>query len=222
MVGRSILSGITYDYTCSGLETNASGKPDIAAFRTSGLCCASYVSYMYFNYLPNVAGIDISDVPRPANYRSASGVSAAANQWVSSGKSKRIPFTQNSNGDNFVPSEEIPIGLLIVFRSIESGSIAHVGLYAGYYSGQHFITHVGNERGPEISTIVGMSKGGYPEAVVQVVTPPVIDANGAIEVYKNDPNGKNLSGAYFVATSLKDNSKQYRIGPTNSNGYAIS
>ena len=218
--GSSILSGITYDYTCSGLETNASGKPDIAAFRTGGLCCASDVSYVYFNYLPNVAGVDVSAVPRPANYRSASGLSAAADGWVSAGLSRRITFTQNSDGNNFVPSEEIPIGSLVVFKSIEEGNIAHVALYAGCYNGQYFLTHVGNDKGPEISTIVGMSKGGYPEAVFQVVTPPFTESDGTIEVYKKDPNGKNLSGAYFVATNQSDSSKQYRIGPTNSNGYA--
>lgn len=220
LAGSSILSGITYGYTSSGLETDGSGKPDIAAFRSGGLCCASYVSYVYFNYLPNVAGVDVSSVPRPQNYRSASGISAAADSWVAAGLSRRITFTQNANGDNFVPSEEIPIGSLIVFKSISEGGIAHVALYAGYYNGQYFVTHVGNDRGPEISTIVGMSKGGYPEAVLQVVTPPVKE-DGAIEVYKKDPQNRDLSGAVFVATNKKTN-VQYKIGPTDANGYAKS
>ena len=220
LAGSSILSGITYGYTSSGLETDGSGKPDIAAFRSGGLCCASYVSYVYFNYLPNVAGVDVSSVPRPQNYRSASGISAAADSWVAAGLSRRITFTQNANRDNFVPSEEIPIGSLIVFKSISEGGIAHVALYAGYYNGQYFVKHVGNDRGPEISTIVGMSKGGYPEAVLQVVTPPVKE-DGTIEVYKKDPQNRNLSGAVFVATNKKTN-VQYKIGPTDANGYAKS
>lgn len=83
--GSSILSGITYDYTCNGLETTSAGKPDIAVFRANGLCCASYVSYVCFNYLPNVAGVDVSKVPRPSNYKSASGLSSAADGWVSAG-----------------------------------------------------------------------------------------------------------------------------------------
>lgn len=220
--GSSILSGITYDdsYTCSGLETNVAGQPDIAKFRNIGLCCASYVSYVYFNYLPNVKGFDVSGVPRPANYRSASSVSAAADQWVASGLARKISFSQSADGSNFKPSEEIPIGSLVVFKSIETGKIAHVALYAGCYNGQYFLTHVGNERGPEISNIVGMSKGGYPEAVLQIITPPVTEADGAIEIYKKDTNGKNLSGAVFVATSKKDG-MQYKIGPTNANGYAF-
>lgn len=221
--GSSILSGITYDnsYRCSGLETTSGGVPDMAKFRQNGFCCASYVSYVYFNYLPNVAGIDTTKITKPDNPRSASSWNNAANGWISSGKARRISFTQNANGSNFTASENIPIGSLIVFKSIEKGTIAHVALYAGKYNGNNFLTHVGNDRGPEISTIEGMSKGGYPEAVVQIVVPEFVESNGMIEVYKKDPNGKNLAGAYFTATNTADN-KQYLIGPTNSSGYAVS
>ena len=52
-------SNISYGLTKYGTETvaNSSTKtgraPDIAGFESSGLCCASYVSYVYYNYLPN-------------------------------------------------------------------------------------------------------------------------------------------------------------------------
>jgi len=226
-VSASIRSNITYDTGPSGLETvtksgTATGKaPDIAKYESSGLCCASYVSYVYYNYLPNIAGVDTSTSPCPSNPRSANAYNEQANSWIANGTARRISFTQASNGDNFNPSEEIPIGSLIVFEHMETGRIAHVALYAGYYNGNHFVTHVGNERGPEFSTIVGMSKGGYPEAVVQVVVPDFVEENGAIEVHKKDTDGKNLSGAVFVATN-KDTGKQYKIGPTNSKGYAIT
>lgn len=108
---------------------------------------------------------------------------------------------------------------MIVFKSITNGNIAHVALYAGKYSGKNFITHVGNDRGPEIGTIEGMTKGGSPEAVAQIVVPEFVGESGRIEVYKKDPGGKNLAGAYFTATNTADN-KQYPIGPTNSSGYA--
>jgi len=224
----SVRSDIGYGTGPSGLETvsdstTVSGKaPDISKFEANGLCCASYVSYVWYNYMPNVAGIDTSDVPCPSNPRSASAYNTAANEWVSNGKARRISFTQNSDGSSFVPSEEIPIGSLIVFKHIPTGSIAHVAIYAGYYNGQYFVTHVGNDRGPEFSTIVGMSKGDYPEAVVQVVVPEFVEAYGAIEVQKNDTDGSGLAGAYFVATSVEDSSLQFLIGPTNSSGYAIS
>lgn len=220
-------SNISYGLTKYGTETvtksgTATGlAPDIAGFESSGLCCASYVSYVYYNYLPNIAGIDTSDVAKPSNPRSASSYNTAANAWVNAGTARRISFTQSSNGDNFNPSEEIPIGSLIVFKHIPTGGIAHVAIYAGYYNGIHFVTHVGNDRGPEFSTIVGMSKGDYPEAVVQVVAPQFVEESGMIEVYKKDPNGKNLSGAYFLATNT-ETGEEYGIGPTNSNGYACT
>lgn len=220
-------SNISYGLTKYGTETvtksgTATGlAPDIAGFESSGLCCASYVSYVYYNYLPNIAGIDTSDVAKPSNPRSASSYNTAANAWVNAGTARRISFTQSSNGDNFNPSEEIPIGSLIVFKHIPTGDIAHVAIYAGYYNGIHFVTHVGNDRGPEFSTIVGMSKGDYPEAVVQVVAPQFVEESGMIEVYKKDSNGKNLSGAYFLATNT-ETGEEYGIGPTNSNGYACT
>ncbi len=219
--GTAVLSGIGYDssYRCSGLEKNSAGVPDIAKFRQNGLCCASYVSYVYFNYLTNIAGVDTSGISRPDNLCSTVSWNKAANGWVSSGKARRISFTQNANGSGFVANEDIPIGSLIVFKSITNGNIAHVALYAGKYSGKNFITHVGNDRGPEIGTIEGMTKGGSPEAVAQIVVPEFVGESGRIEVYKKDPGGKNLAGAYFTATNTADN-KQYPIGPTNSSGYA--
>ncbi len=224
--GSSILSNITYGYGCYGTETvskadTATGlAPDISAFERGGLCCASYTTYVYFNYLPNIAGVDTSKLTRPEGLMSAGSWYQAAKSWVSAGTARKISFTQS--GDNFTPSEEIPIGSLIVFHAIgdSSENIAHVALYAGYYGGHHWLTHVGNERGPEFSTIDGMTKGGYPEAVTAVFTPYFVEESGKIEIYKKDPNGKNLSGARFTATKMDDPSKIYDIGPTDSNGYA--
>ena len=221
------LSKISYGLNKYGTETVAKSgtatglAPDIAGFESSGLCCASYVSYVYYNYLPNIAGIDTSSATRPYNLRTATAYNAAANAWVNAGTARRISFSQNANGNNFIPSEDIPIGSLIIFKHIPTGDIAHVALYAGYYNGIHFVTHVGNDRGPEISSIVGMSKGDYPEAVVQVVTPEFVEAAGKIEVYKKDPKGAALSGAYFIATNTSTGA-EYAIGPTDSRGYACT
>ena len=221
------LSKISYGLNKYGTETVAKSgtatglAPDIAGFESSGLCCASFVSYVYYNYLPNIAGIDTSSATRPYNLRTATAYNAAANAWISAGTARRISFSQNANGNNFIPSEDIPIGSLIIFKHIPTGDIAHVALYAGYYNGIHFVTHVGNDRGPELSSIVGMSKGDYPEAVVQVVTPEFVEAAGKIEVYKKDPKGAALSGAYFIATNTSTGA-EYAIGPTDSRGYACT
>ena len=70
--GLGWLSEITYDDygSASGYETTPQGLPDIEFFtwrnkaqnRKRGLVCATYVAYVYFNYLPNVAGIDTSSL----------------------------------------------------------------------------------------------------------------------------------------------------------------
>ena len=60
------LSKISYGLNKYGTETVAKSgtatglAPDIAGFESSGLCCASFVSYVYYNYLPNIAGLDTS------------------------------------------------------------------------------------------------------------------------------------------------------------------
>lgn len=221
------LSGITYDksFVVEGDETvkdssTVSGKaPDLARFKQYGLCCAGYVSYVYFNYLPNIKGYDMSDFTKPTNLKSSTSYHEAAEKWVAAGVSKRLSFSVNSNV-SFTPKEDIPIGSLVIF--ISGGVYSHVGLYAGAYGGKHFITHVGNERGPEIQTIEGLQKNGSAEVVSNIYSPPVIEEDGAIQVYKKDTNGKNLSGAYFVAENLDNSSQQFKFGPTDSNGYAIT
>lgn len=225
-VSSSIRSDIGYGSSATGLETvtdngTVSGNaPNISHFENEGLCCASYVTYVYYNYMPNIAGIDTSICSAPGNTKLARSYNDTAVAWVNAGKAREITFTQNSNGNNFVPAEEIPIGSLIVFQQISGGRISHVAIYAGQYNGNYFVTHVGNERGPEISTIVGMSKGDTPQVVTRIVTPQFIEQNGKIEVYKKDTEGKSLLGACFVATSNSNSSLKFEIGPTDSNGYA--
>ena len=219
----SVRSGIGYGTGPSGLETvaadNKTGKaPDIAKFKNGGLCCASYVSYVYYNYLPNIARMDVSKIPQPANPRSPISYNSAVENWVKSGGARKIAFTQGTN--SFTPSEEIPIGSLIIFKHKTTGEIAHLALYAGYYAGKHFVTHVGNERGPEISTVEGMSKGSYPEVVTQVVVPKIGEPVGTISVYKTDENGKPLAGAKFKATMADRPEYSFLINPTDENGNA--
>ncbi len=219
----AVRSGIGYGSGPSGLETvaadNKTGKaPDIARFKANGLCCASYVSYVYYNYLPNIARMDVSKIPQPANPRSPISYNSAVENWVRSGGARRIAFTQGTN--SFTPSEEIPIGSLIIFKHKTTGEIAHLALYAGYYAGKHFVTHVGNERGPEISTVEGMSKGSYPEVVTQVVVPKIDEPVGTISVHKTDENGKPLAGAKFKVTMAEHPEYSFLINPTDENGNA--
>ena len=135
---------------------------------------------------------------------------------MESGGAKRISFTQS--GSTFTPAEEIPLGSLVIFKNISTGAVAHVAVYAGTYNGKHFVTHVGNERGPEISTIEGMSKGSSPEAVVQVVVPDIGEPTGTIAVYKTDENGRPLAGARFSATCAENPEHVFLLDTTDQNG----
>lgn len=45
--------------------------------------------------------------------------------------------------------------MLIIFGNAANSHI-HIAVYAGTYNGADFIIHVGNERGPEISTVEAM------------------------------------------------------------------
>lgn len=217
----SVLSGIGYGTGASGLETvSANTKtglaPNLQRFKSGGLCCASYVSYVYYNFLPNIANRDVTAFPCPSNPRSPVSYNTAANSWVESGVARRISFTQS--GSTFTPAEEIPLGSLIVFKSISSGAVAHVAIYAGTYNGKHFVTHVGDDNGPEISTIEGMSKGSSPEAVVQVVVPKIGEPTGTIAVFKTDENGTPLAGARFSATWAEHPENVFLLDTTDQNG----
>ncbi len=171
----SVLSNIGYSIHLTGRETvsdssSATGMaPDIALFERYGLCCASYVTYVYYNYLPNIAGINTSGIPCPSSCRSSVAYESAAEKWVKDGKAEKIDFTRN--GGYITPAENIPTGALVVFKSTETGKTAHVALYAGYSNGKHFISHVGNSRGPEVISIDAMYRGSEPELVSGIYVP---------------------------------------------------
>lgn len=92
-----------------------------------------------------------------------------------------------------------------------------------FYNGKHYVTHVGNSRGPEINCIEylegGDASGKSSRYVVSIYSLENFKQRGAIEVNKSTEDGKKLSGAVFVATN-DDTGEQFKIGPTNSKGYA--
>lgn len=56
--GEEYLSPLGYDGSSSGIETK-NGKPNVQKWINSGgLNCASFVTYFYLNYLPNVVGMN--------------------------------------------------------------------------------------------------------------------------------------------------------------------
>lgn len=226
-----ILSDISYGLSMSGKETVAdnstiTGKaPDIARFERNGLCCASFVTYFICNYLPNIEGADtqfITDAVNATGMNSQAVVTwqTALEKLVSQGKIEKVG-TSSSNVDY---SRLIP-GDIIIFGNATNSHV-HTAIYAGTYKGTHFVIHVGNERGPEISTVEGMGhssngdKASFPNGFYHLPD-EIFMADGSIEVYKSNTDGKTLAGAVFTATNLKTG-KAYKVGPTDSRGYAKS
>lgn len=222
--GLGYLSNITYGGGSSGYETSG-GKPDIKYFEKHGLVCASYVTYVYFNYLPNVAGIDTSALPKPARSTSANDWYSALKQWVSKGYSRKIPFTASKTSAgfiNFKASESIPIGSIIVFCDSRNRSDygSHVAIYAGYKNNYNWLFHVGNKNGPEFCAVERMNFGHDPQWPIAVITPPEnIRMSAMLEVTVTDNSGKPVSGA---AVSLKNSKTGAVINLGRSNGKPLT
>lgn len=215
--GMGILSNISYDYDggTSGYETNANGKPDIAFFEKGDLVCASYVTYVYFNYLPNVAGIDTSSLTRPNKSYSANDWYIAAKDWIKKGYSSAIPFTASKSASgwiNYKSAANIPIGSVVFFKNYGSNAdyASHVAIYAGYKNGYNWLYHVGNDNGPEMCAIERMWYGPDPQWPLMVVsTPSNIRMAAALEVEVKDDKGNAIAN---VETS---------IGKTGANGKVL-
>lgn len=224
--GLGWLSNITYDdYGRSkGYETTVNGLPDIHYFEQKGLVCASYVAYVYFNYLPNVAGIDTSMLPKADNPVLANDWYKAAKQWVNLGYSRYIDFTASDNGSIYqdlklTVNEEIPIGSLIFLNNWYNRTdwSTHVSIYAGKVNGYHWVTHVGNENGPEMCAIERMNRLPHPQWMLAIVTPPSnIRFAPAIEVTVKDDKGKAIKDVEISVKSA--NGTVTNIGKTNANG----
>lgn len=228
------------DETVTDSSTVTGKAPKISYFESNGLVCASFVTYFLCNYLPNIEGVDTSMVYEKAKQLGADP-SNGAYYLTSVSLWKRTLDALANKADGSVTKytdeeeayENLVPGDVIVFSS--DGDLKHVAIYAGtcdFYSANgsnsgkfHFIIHVGNSRGPEISTVEYMGSSGakssYPTAWYHLKFNDTKDANGYIEVNKCDPNGAALAGAYFSAVN-QDTGDKYTIGPTNSSGYAKS
>ena len=174
---RGWLSNITYAGGSTGYETTSNGAPDISFFEKHGLVCASYVTYVYFNYLPNVAGIDTSELTKPEKSYNANDWYFAAKDWVDKGYSESIEFEASLTNAGFIDFStevEIPIGSIIAFCDSRNKSdyCSHVVIYAGYENDYHWVYHVGNENGPEFCSVQRMHFGPDPQWPIAVITTP--------------------------------------------------
>ena len=228
------------DETVADSSTVTGRAPDIAKFEQNGLVCASFVSYFINNYLPNIEGVDTSHIADAIKATTMNnGSYSTASVWSWSTGLNNLAATAGSGVTKYTDATTAYANLVpgdIIIFSKSDGTLAHAAIYAGTYdfyntSGTnrgkyHFIIHVGNSRGPEISTVeymasAGGTKASTPSAWYHLDVNDIVDETGFIEVYKQDPNGKNLSGAKFKAVN-QDTNEIFYIGPTNSNGYAKS
>ncbi len=185
--GYGWLSNITFGGGSTGLEETADGLPDIGYFERRGLVCASFASYVYFNYLPNVANIDTSALERPEDTKTANSFYQACKKWVKSGQSYNISFkaTDKPGGILFEPDEEIPIGSIIVFRDKASpGKTAadHITIYIGEKNGYHWVIQTGNKNGPEFCAVERFKFGPDPQWPLAVFATPTCINEGAAKL----------------------------------------
>lgn len=179
--GKGWLSDITYNGGSTGYETK-DGEPDISFFEDYGLVCASYATYVYFNYLPNIAGVDTGELAKPEKAYNANDWYIATKDWIDKGYSKTISFEASLKGGfiEFQPEEEIPIGSIIAFCDAKNKSdyCSHIVIYAGYQNDYHWVYHVGNENGPEFCSVERMHFGPDPQWPIGIITTPniVVDA----------------------------------------------
>lgn len=227
--GMGYLSNISYGGGSTGYETTADGKPDLRAFERGGLVCASYATYVYFNYLPNVAGIDTSSLPRPVDSTWAEDWYQAAMKWVDLGYSKTIPFTATKDASKYIvfkPSESVPIGSIVIFATVrKDGSVhwdrrSHVAIYGGYKNGYNWIYHVGNENGPEMCAIERVLYGPDPQWPYAVITPPAhIRMAAQLSVSVKDDTGAPVAGVPVTAKNSVSGAT-IDLGTTDANGVA--
>lgn len=227
--GLGWLSKISYDYDggTSGYEVNAEGRPDIAKFEKSDLVCASYVSYVYFNYLPNVVGIDTSSLAQPKSPVLADAWDECGKKWIQAGYSEEIKFTCRTGGPQgyiFTPEKEIPIGSLILCEDFVGNGgegsdwACHVSIYAGYKGDGHWVYHVGNDNGPEFCTIERFRYGPDPVWPYRVIsTPKNINFAAILDLTVLDKDGNPVKNADVTLTNT-DSKISGKIGATDANG----
>lgn len=180
--GKGWLSPITYGGGSTGLETTEEGLPDLKKFQRGGLVCASFASYVYFNYLPNVAGIDTSSLKIPDRTPSAQSFYLAAQEWLADGYTRNIAFTAENRGGGikFMPEEEIPIGSIIVFHDMNQPgktTADHITVYVGYKNGYHWVIQTGNKNGPEFCAVERFKFGPDPMWPMAIFTTPTCVTN---------------------------------------------
>ena len=203
-----------YDYGTEGIE-ETNGKPNVSFFESNDMCCASYVSYVLFNYMKNIKGVDLIQkgvLKAPSSYQTVSSWRTMLDNQVASGEIKDVT------------KSTLEIGDILIF-----GENGHIAIYAGYKNGHNWMTHCGGDPGPTLDPIklngyqlyidVGESGTGVLREAYRLPTEP-FQQFGGISVKKVDKDtGEALEGAIF---EVKDSNGNWvaDLGPTDVNGCA--
>lgn len=211
-----VLSNIHYgempngDETVSDPSTPTGKAPNISYFEQKGLVCASFVAYYVCNYLPNIEGVDTSGIYAKVKevgsntMRSVPIWRTALTSLSTNGSGLVTKYTSASQGwANCVPGD------VIAFKN-SSGEWMHVAIYAGEYTmkrkngttvgNYHFIIHVGNDRGPEISTAEYMANAGVKSSSAAEWYHLNIDTQkGDLQIIKTSDDGV-VSGINFTVS----------------------
>lgn len=204
-------------------DANGNTVPDVAEFEAKGLMCTSFVEYYFLNYLRYVEKADVqyiideyeAAIDRINAGKQNYGIDAwyeAAETIVAKDMGYSYSFSMN---DSIAPDEgeteteahkkymamfnTLPIGSLIRFGYPGYGKyndqFRHFAIYAGTYNNVHYMIHIGNDRGPEISIVEYMAsadgnKASYP---LEFYVFGERQQFGSVGVAKVDPDGKPLA-----------------------------
>ena len=129
--------------------------PDLAKYNKKGLICASFTTYYYLNYLPNVEGVDMSwmqsafdgYIKNGYHYRAVLTWDLAFRTLTTRGKTTLIGTSaQNVDRSQLAPGD------LILFSSTDY-RYSHVAIYVGTVRGEDFVVHCAYKRGVEFNTL---------------------------------------------------------------------
>lgn len=136
--------------------TSPTGKsPALDKFKKRGLICASFTTYYYLNYLPNVEGIDMSWMQQAFDryisggyhYRAVLTWDLAFKDLANQGKVTKI----GTSAEN-VDRTKLATGDLVLFSSTDY-RYSHVAIYLGSVRGEDYVVHCAYKRGVEINTL---------------------------------------------------------------------
>lgn len=253
---KPYLTDVFYKNDCkaSGKETvdaaagdkTATGKvPKVDYFEQVGLNCGGFVTYYYFNYLVNVAGVDISKLssqfsgawdPAPWN--------TALKKMVSKGDATLEIDLENGQDSSDVPQSvwnRLEPGAILIFRQYPADEnpaeydYAHICIFAGNFPCKDkgtipWMVHQSSSKGAclvPVYSIEGANNGAGEKnnqelnLIYSLNVDNTYEPMGQIEVKKTGDAGVPLSGAVFSARNKATNDV-FIIGPTDAQGCAVS